>query len=121
MGELFSLTHEWVRISGDTAEIGISDFAQHSLGDVVFVDLPRVGDQFDAKQEFGAIESVKAASELLMPIKGTVIAINEALIDHPEMINTNPLKAWLIKIKVAQPVDVAHLLDVAAYEQLKKE
>ena len=121
MKELFSNTHEWVRIEGNTASIGISDYAQHSLGDVVFVDLPRVGESFEARQEFGAIESVKAASELLMPIAGKVIAVNEELLDHPERINANPLEAWLIRVEVKEGADTSHLMSKEAYERLEKE
>jgi len=116
----FSQTHEWVRLEGDHAEIGISEYAQHSLGDVVFVDLPQVGSHYEAGEEFGAIESVKAASELNMPISGTVTAVNEALIDHPELVNQDPLKNWIIKIKVTDASHFDHLLDEAAYAKSHK-
>lgn len=116
----FSPTHEWVKVDGHQATIGISDFAQHSLGDVVFVDLPTVGEHFNAGQEFGAIESVKAASELNMPVGGTIIAINEALFNHPEFINQAPLDTWLIKIEVEQPLDLSHLLSLDDYLKIAK-
>ncbi|HOJ45654.1 MAG TPA: glycine cleavage system protein GcvH [Bacilli bacterium] len=121
MAELrFSNTHEWVKVDGKEALVGISDYAQHSLGDVVFVDLPSVGDTFSAGDEFGAIESVKAASELNIPIGGKVIAVNDALLDHPETINKDPLNTWLIKIEVASPIDLSHLLTLEAYEKIAK-
>ena len=116
----FSQTHEWIRLSGDMAEIGISDYAQHSLGDVVFVDLPQIGSHYEAGEEFGAIESVKAASELNMPVSGTITAINETLIDHPELINQKPLESWLIKIKVTDASHFDHLLDAATYAKAHK-
>ena len=121
MAELrFSNTHEWVKLDGNEALVGISDYAQHSLGDVVFVDLPSVGESFMMGDEFGAIESVKAASELNLPIGGKVIAINEALLDHPELINKDPLGTWLIKLEVTLPVDLNHLLTPEAYEKIAK-
>ncbi len=116
----FSTTHEWVKLDGKIATIGISDYAQHSLGDVVFVDLPSVGDVIAANREFGAIESVKAASELNMPISGKVIAVNDQLFDHPEMINKAPLDTWLIKIEAQEPIDLSHLLTSEAYDKLAK-
>ncbi|MFA5235539.1 MAG: glycine cleavage system protein GcvH [Bacilli bacterium] len=112
---LFSKTHEWVKIKGGEAEIGISEYASHSLGDVVFVDLPAIGASFAAEAEFGAIESVKAASELMMPVAGKVIAINEALVDHPELINQDPMGTWLIKVLLTGPVDASKLLNEADY------
>ncbi len=112
---LFSKTHEWVKISGDEAEIGISEYAAHSLGDVVFVDLPALGAVFAADTEFGAIESVKAASELMMPVAGKVIAVNHALIDQPERINQDPMGTWLIKVTLTEPIDASKLLNEADY------
>lgn len=121
MAELrFSNTHEWVKVAGNEALVGISDYAQHSLGDVVFVDLPSVGETFNAGDEFGAIESVKAASELNLPIAGRVIAVNDALLDHPEAINADPLNTWLIKLEITTPVDLSHLLTPEAYEKIAK-
>jgi glycine cleavage system H protein len=116
----FTKTHEWIKVDGDKATIGISDYAQHSLGDVVFVDLPSVGDQFETSADFGAIESVKAASELNMPLGGKVIEVNEDLYDHPEAINKDPLNTWLIKIDLFNNPDTSHLLDEAAYVELIK-
>jgi glycine cleavage system H protein len=110
--------HEWLRLGSDGAEVGITDFAQQQLGDVVFVELPDVGLQVTAGQSFGSIESVKAVSELFAPVSGEVVAVNAALKDHPEQINADPHSAWMIKVKPSNPSDASALLDSAAYQAL---
>lgn len=107
---------EWVQIEGDEALVGITDYAQDALSDIVFLELPAVGDSFDAGTDFGVVESVKAASDLLMPVDGEVIAVNEALLDTPEELNTNPYGSWLIRIKMSDPSQLDNLMDAAAYE-----
>ncbi len=108
--------HEWVQLSGDTAKIGISDYAQDQLGDIVFAELPGVGDSFAKGDEFGTLESVKAVSELYMPIGGEVAAINEALEDAPELVNSDPYgEGWMIAIKVSNPSEADALMDKDAY------
>ncbi|HMO55836.1 MAG TPA: glycine cleavage system protein GcvH [Roseiflexaceae bacterium] len=116
----YARSHEWIRIEGETATIGITDYAQDALGDVVYIDLPEVGTSRDAEAIFGAVESVKAASDLYMPVAGEVIEVNEALIDNPEMINSDPYGAgWMIRIKVAQGVGA--LLSAEAYAAFVEE
>lgn len=110
----YSKSHEWIDFSGDVAKIGITDFAQSSLNDIVFVNLPEVGDAVSAGESFGEVESVKAVSDVLSPVSGSVSAINEALLDAPEQINADPYGSWLIE--VAQPTAQQELLDAAAYE-----
>jgi glycine cleavage system H protein len=114
----YTKDHEWIRISGDTAEVGITDYAQKQLGDVVYVEQPEVGHKVTAGQSFGSIESVKAVSELFAPMTGDVVAINTHLKDHPEVVNTNPYDAWMIKVRLANPADMGALLDHTQYEQL---
>ena len=110
--------HEWIRIAGDTAEIGITDYAQKQLGDVVYVELPEVGQTIASGQSFGSIESVKAVSELFAPMSGQVTAVNAGLKDHPEVVNTDPHGTWMIKVKLASPSDTGALLDSTQYEKL---
>ena len=110
----YSKSHEWVRMDGDVAVIGISDFAQDALGDLVFVNLPQVGDDVTAGEAFGDVESVKAVSDLMSPVTGTVCEINEALLDAPEELNNDPFGAWIIKVD--NVTDTEELLDAAAYE-----
>ena len=110
--------HEWIRIAGDVAEIGITDYAQKQLGDVVYVELPEVGQAIASGQSFGSIESVKAVSELFAPMAGQVTEVNGSLKDHPEVVNTNPHATWMIKVKLASPADTGALLDSAQYEKL---
>lgn len=110
----YSKSHEWVRMDGDVAVIGISDFAQDALGDLVFVNLPQVGDEVTAGEAFGDVESVKAVSDLMSPVTGTVCAINEALLDAPESLNSDPYGAWIIRVE--NVTDTEELLDAAAYE-----
>jgi glycine cleavage system H protein len=114
----FTTSDEWVRVEGDEAIIGISDYAQDALSDIVFVELPAVGDTFNTGDSFGTIESVKAASDLNMPVGGTVTAINSALEDAPERVNEDPYgEAWMIRVKIADMTELDKLMDAAAYEQ----
>ena len=116
-------SHEWIRNEGDgIVTIGVTDFAQEQLGDVVFVELPDVGAELVSADEFGVIESVKAASDLFAPVSGEVIAINELLADDPELVNTDPYgDAWLLQILLSHPEELEHLLDADAYSQLCEE
>jgi glycine cleavage system H protein len=109
--------HEWIDLKGDVATVGITDYAQHELGDVVFVELPKVGSKTVAGKSFGTVESVKAVSEIYSPAAGEVIEANTALQNTPEKINTDPHgAAWLIKIRIANPAEIAGLMDAVAYE-----
>ncbi len=110
----YSKSHEWVKMEGDVAIIGISDFAQDALGDVVFVNLPQEGDSVTAGEPFGDVESVKAVSDLLCPVSGVVCAINEELLDSPEMLNSDPYGAWIIKVEAI--TETEELLEAPAYE-----
>ena len=112
----YAKDHEWVKLSGNNARIGISDYAQDQLGDIVFVELPGVGDTFEKGAEFGTLESVKAVSELYMPVGGEVTAVNEALEDSPELVNSDPYgQGWMIEIKVSDPSEAEALMDKDAY------
>ena len=111
----YSNDHEWVRMDGDVAVVGVSDFAQDALGDLVFVNLPEVGDTVTAGEPFGDVESVKADSDLISPVSGTVCEINEELLDAPEKINEDPYGAWMIKVEGAEEGE--DLMDAAAYEE----
>ena len=113
----YSKDHEWVKMDGDVAVIGISDFAQSELGDLVFINMPEVGDEVTAGEEFGAVESVKAASDLISPVSGEVVEINEALEDEPELINQDAFQNWIMKVKLADPSETDNLMDAQAYEQ----
>ena len=112
--------HEWAKITGETVRIGVSDYAQDQLGDIVFVEMPAIGDRFARGDEFGTLESVKAVSELFMPMSGEVVAINSALTDAPELINQEPYGAWIIEIKPSDPSEFAQLHTAAAYLELLK-
>ena len=114
----YAESHEWVKLEGDIATVGISDYAQHALGDIVYVDMPEVGDEVEAGEVFGAVESVKAASDLLSPVSGTVEAVNEILEDAPESINADAYENWIMKVKVSDPAELEALLDAAAYAKL---
>lgn len=117
----YSKDHEWVRVDGDQAIIGITDYAQNSLGDVVYVELPKAEDEFAANEAFGSVESVKAVSEVFTPIAGTVVKINEALADEPESVNSDPYgEGWMIRLKMANPGEVDSLLTAAEYEDFTK-
>ena len=116
----YTKDHEWVRLSGAEATVGITDFAQQQLGDVVFVELPAVGRHVKQGEVFGTIESVKAVSELFSPVSGEVVAVNNDLGTHPEAINTKPHEAWMIRLKASAPAEANALLDAAAYGALTK-
>jgi glycine cleavage system H protein len=114
--------HEWVLVEGDIVTVGITDFAQDALGDVVFVELPQVGTVLEAGKPFGVVESVKAVSDIYAPVSGEVVEINEDLPDAPEVINTSPYEdGWMIKIKVADPAEIKDLLDAEAYQEFVNE
>jgi glycine cleavage system H protein len=117
----YSNDHEWAKVEGGNVRIGVSDFAQDQMGDIVFVEMPDVGDTFDAGDEFGTLESVKAVSELYAPMAGEVVAVNEALEDAPELINQDPYGGWIMEIKPENVEDVQQLLDRDAYLELLKE
>jgi len=117
----YSETHEYARIDGNTACIGISDYAQHALGNVVYVDMPETGDDVTAGEEFGAVESVKAASDLIAPVSGTVVEINEQLIDNPRLVNEDAMANWIIKIELSDPAELDALMDEAAYKEFCKK
>ena len=115
----YSKDHEWIRLEGETAYVGITDFAQHELGDIVFVDIDTVDETLEAEETFGTIEAVKTSSELLLPVAGTVIEFNEALADAPETVNNDPYgEGWIIKVQVANPADIDGLLTAEAYQEL---
>ena len=116
----YTKEHEWVRLNGNVGAVGITDFAQQQLGDVVYVDLPEVGAQLTAGQPFGTIESVKAVSELFAPLTGEVTEVNGDLKTHPESVNSKPHDTWMIKMKIADAGETASLLDSSAYESLTK-
>jgi len=117
----YSKDHEWVRVEGGEAIIGITDYAQNSLGDVVYVELPKASDEFAANESFGSVESVKAVSEVFTPVAGVVAKINEALADEPEVVNSDPYgEGWMIRIKMAHPGEVDSLLTAAEYEDFTK-
>lgn len=115
---LYSQTHEYIRIDGNIGYIGISDYAQHQLGNVVYVDMPEAGDDVAAGEEFGAVESVKAASDLISPVSGAVVEINEHLIDNPRLLNEDAMANWIIKVELSDPSELDSLLDEAAYKAL---
>ena len=118
----YTKEHEWIKVSGDTGTIGITDYAQHELGDVVFVELPAVGTQVATGKVFGTVESVKAVSEIFAPVSGAVTEANAALSGASEALNTDPHGAgWLIKIKLANPAEVTALMDAAAYQAFVSE
>ena len=116
-GLYYSETHEYVRVEGNIAVIGISDYAQHALGTVVDVDMPEVDDEFEAGDEFGAVESVKAASDLNCPVGGTVVEVNEALEDEPGLLNKDAFANWIIKVEMSDASELDDLMDAKAYEE----
>ncbi len=115
-GYYYTKDHEWIRVEGNVGTIGISDYAQHALGDIVFVDLPEEEESFDQGEAFGAIESVKAASDTYIPVGGTVIEINEALEDEPELLNLDCYENWIVKIEIEDLSELDELMDSGEYE-----
>ena len=118
MKTYYSPSHEYVRVDGNVGFIGITDYAQHALGNIVYVDMPDQGDDVVAGEEFGAVESVKAASDLISPVSGAVLEQNEQLIDNPRLINENAVENWIIKVELTNPAELDSLLDEAAYAEL---
>ena len=115
-GLFYSESHEWVKKEGNIAVIGVSDFAQSEMGDITYVDMPAEGDEFAKGEDFGALESVKASSELYMPVSGTVIEVNSELEDAPEKINEDAYAAWILKVEMSDESELASLMDAAAYK-----
>ena len=115
-GLYYSESHEFVRVEGEFGFIGITDYAQNALGNVVYVDMPDVDDEVSAGEEFGAVESVKAASDLFSPVSGTIVEVNEKLEDEPELINQDAFENWIIKVKISDISELDNLMDAAAYE-----
>ncbi len=111
----FSETHEYVRVEGEFGYVGITDYAQKQLGNIVYVDMPDVDDEMEAGEVFGAVESVKAASDLMAPVSGTVVEVNEALEDAPELINQDANGNWIVKVKISDPSELENLMDEATY------
>lgn len=116
-GLFYSESHEWVKVDGETAIIGISDHAQQAMGNIVYVDMPEEEDEVTADEDFGAVESVKAASDLISPVSGVVMEVNEALADAPELLNKDAYENWIIKVKMDDPEELKNLMDAAAYEK----
>lgn len=120
-GPYYSESHEYVRVDGNIGYVGITDYAQHALGNVVYVDMPEVDDEVTAGEEFGAVESVKAASDLNSPVSGTVVEINEELDEKPELLNQDAFGNWIIKVEMTDPSELDALMDAAAYGEFCKE
>ena len=120
-GLYYSESHEFVRVEGDFGFVGITDYAQHALGNVVYVDMPDVDDEVEAGEEFGAVESVKAASDLISPVSGTVVEVNEALDDEPELLNQDAFENWIIKVQLSDKSELDNLMDAKAYAEFTKE
>lgn len=121
-GLRYSKEHEWIKVEGNVGTIGITDYAQHHLGDVVFVELPPVGRVLKAHEQFGVVESVKTVSDIFTPVAGKVVAVNDALEGSPETVNASPYEdGWIIKVELSNPADLNDLLDAAAYEAHIKE
>lgn len=116
-GLYYSESHEYVRVEGDFGFVGITDYAQNALGNVVYVDMPDVDDEVNAGEEFGAVESVKAASDLISPVSGTVVEVNEALEDEPELLNNDAFANWIIKVELTDKAELDDLMDAEAYEE----
>lgn len=116
-GLFYSESHEWVKVDGETAIIGISDHAQQAMGNIVYVDMPEEENEVTANEDFGAVESVKAASDLISPVSGVVVEVNEALADAPELLNKDAYENWIIKVKMDDPEELKNLMDAAAYEK----
>ena len=119
-GLYYSESHEYVKVEGEFGYVGITDYAQEQLGNVVYVDMPEEGDEVEAGAEFGAVESVNAASDLLSPVSGEVVEVNTALEDEPELINQDAFANWIIKVKLSDPSELESLMDAAAYREATK-
>ena len=117
-GLYYAESHEYVRVDGEFGYIGITDYAQHELGNVVYVDMPEVDDEVTAGEDFGAVESVKAASDLMSPVSGTVVEVNEALEDEPGLINKDAFENWIIKVELSDKSELDNLMDAAAYKDM---
>ena len=115
-GLKYSESHEWVKLEGDVAVVGVSDFAQKEMGDITYVDMPEVDDEVTAGEEFGALESVKASSELIAPVSGTVVEVNSELEETPEKVNEDAYGAWIIKVRMSDPSQLDALMDATAYK-----
>ena len=116
-GLYYTEHHDWVRVEGDKAYIGATDYAQHALGDIVYVELPEVGDEFGVEESYGVIESVKAATDVYMPLAGKIVEINEELEDAPESINEDPYGKWLVAVEISDKSEIENLMDASAYEK----
>jgi len=117
----YSKDHEWVRVDGNVAVVGITDYAQDSLGDVVYVELPKVGEKFAANESFGSVESVKAVSEVFCPVSGEIVGVNDSLNDAPEKVNQDPYgEGWMIRVAMSNPGEVDSMLTAAEYEDFTK-
>ena len=117
-GLLYSKSHEWVKVEDGIATIGVSDFAQKEMGDITYVDVPDVDDEFEKEEEFGALESVKASSDLYCPVSGVVVEVNEEVVDQPELVNADAYANWIIKVKMTDESELDDLLDADAYKEL---
>ena len=115
-GLYYSESHEYVRVDGEFGYIGITDYAQNALGNVVYVDMPEVDDEVEAGEEFGAVESVKAASDLISPVSGTIVEVNDSLDDSPELINEDAYENWIIKVELTDKAELDNLMDAEAYQ-----
>ena len=120
-GLLYAKDHEWVKVEGDTAYIGIADFAQNQLGDIVYVELPEIDDELEIEDDFSAIESVKAAADVYMPVSGKVLEINEALMDDPALLNADPYENWMIKVELTDKSELDDLMTSEEYEKFVAE
>ncbi len=117
----YTKTHEWVKIDGNKAKVGITDYAQMKLNDIVYVELPAVGDEIKKGDTFGVVESVKAASDIYAPLSGKVVVINDDVVNSPELLNEDPYKNWLIEIEILNPAEIEELLDVESYKKVVEE
>lgn len=117
----YSETHEWVKVEGDIAIVGVTDFAQSEMGDITYVDMPDVDDEVVKDEEFGALESVKASSDLISPVSGVVVENNEALEDAPELVNQDPYENWIIKVKMSDPEELNELISAEEYTKLTEK
>lgn len=117
----YSETHEWVKVEGDIAIVGVTDFAQSEMGDITYVDMPDVDDEVVKDEEFGALESVKASSDLISPVSGVVVENNEALEDAPELVNQDPYETWIIKVKMSDPEELNDLISAEEYTKLTEK